>query len=62
MVVVVEVDLSVEEQVMFVEDSAIDKLSVAEGIVVDMAESIVTDSVGDMVEQMIVDIAEVVVE
>jgi len=37
-------------------------LLVVEDIVVDMAESIVTGSVGDMAEQIVVDIAEVVVE
>lgn len=44
----------------FFEDSAVDKQLVAEGIVVDMAENIVVDSVGDMAEKMVTDIVEVV--
>lgn len=61
MVVVAEVDLFVGEQVMLV-DFFVDKVLVVEGIVVGMAENIVTDNVGNMVKQMVVDIAGVVVE
>jgi len=50
MVIIAVVNLFVEEQVRFVEDSTVDKQLVAEGIVVDMAE------------QMVVYISEVVVE
>lgn len=62
MVIVAVVNLFVEERVMFVEDFVVDKQLVAEGIVVDMAENIVTNSVEDMAEKMVVDIAKVVFE
>ena len=62
MVVVVEVKLFVGEQVIVVVDFVVDKILVAEGIVVGMAENIVTDNVGNMVEQMMVYMAGIVVE
>lgn len=62
MVIVAVVNLFVEEQVRFVEDFVVDKQLVAEGIVVDMAENIVADTIGDMAEEMFVDIAKAIVE
>lgn len=50
------------KQLRFVEDFAVDKQLVAEGIVVDIAENIVVDSVRDMTEKMVANIAEVGVE